>query len=251
VTTEDAEYWARRRTSFGGGADDYAFGRPTYPLEAVEWVVPDGATRALDLGAGTGRLTERLLELSLDVVAVEPLDEMRAHVPAAARAVSGTAEAIPLGDGAVDVVVVGQAFHWFDAPVAMREIARVLRPGGRVGLMWNVFDDGEPWVDELLSVFAGDERLSNTPPDDETAPYEPFDGMSAAERRFFPHEIHYDVDRLIAYVSSRSQSILMPAEDRAAMLDRVRAKVPAAGLTMPLVCEVWRGDRGERNGRKG
>src|SRR5205814_6784395 len=103
--------WDARRIAFGHQADAYAFGRPSYPDEAVGWVLPDGARVALDLAAGTGRLTERLLARGLDVIAVEPLAEMRAHIPTAATTMAGTAEQIPVDDGAVDCVVVGQAFH--------------------------------------------------------------------------------------------------------------------------------------------
>src|SRR5436305_1933901 len=80
----------------------YAYGRPRYPVEAVQWALPDGARTVLDLAAGTGKLTQRLLELGLDVIAVEPSDEMRAFVPNEARALAGSAEAIPLSPASVD-----------------------------------------------------------------------------------------------------------------------------------------------------
>ena len=96
MVTEDE--WNERRQSFGGAATDYAHGRPSYPLDAVTWVLPVGARRVLDLGAGTGRLTERLLGIGMDVVAVEPLADMRAFIPSAAQVLDGTAEAIPLRD---------------------------------------------------------------------------------------------------------------------------------------------------------
>ena len=79
------EQWAARARSFASVAEAYAFGRPSYPIEAVRWLMPHDATTVLDLGAGTGKLTERLLELGLDVIAVEPLEQMRALIPAAAR----------------------------------------------------------------------------------------------------------------------------------------------------------------------
>src|SRR6185312_12274645 len=141
-------------------ATAYAAGRPTYPLDAIRWALPPDAHTVLDLAAGTGKLTERLLELGLDVHAVEPLAEMRAVIPPAARPVDGTAEAIPLPDASVDAVTVGQAFHWFDAPVALAEMRRVLRPGGTIGLFWNLLDDSVSWVAEFADAIVAEERAS-------------------------------------------------------------------------------------------
>src|SRR4051795_6039822 len=103
------ESWSTRRTSFGSAADAYAAGRPSYSEDALDWALPSSATRVLDLAAGTGRLTGQLLARGLEVVAVEPDDAMRAHVPSAATATAGTAEDIPLENASVDAVVVGQA----------------------------------------------------------------------------------------------------------------------------------------------
>src|SRR4051794_39928335 len=132
------EIWSTRRTSFGSAADAYATGRPSYAEAALDWALPSSATRVLDLAAGTGRLTQQLLARGVKMVAVEPDDAMRAHVPSAATVLAGTAEDIPLDEASVDAVVVGQAFHWFDAPRAMPEIRRVLRPGGVLGVLWNL-----------------------------------------------------------------------------------------------------------------
>jgi len=240
--TADPDAWGVRRTSFGSGADAYAVGRPSYPAEAVRWCLPDGARRVLDLAAGTGRLTGRLVELGLDVVAVEPLAEMRAHVPTPAEALDGTAEAIPLDDASVDAVLVGQAFHWFDVPRAMTEISRVLRPGGTLGLLWNLIDDTAPWMDVLAEAMAAEERLS-TLQEDQAAPYADAPGMGPAERRIFRHEETYDGDRLTAFVLSRSQTILASDDDREAMLAAVREVTPPGEFALPLVCEAWRGER--------
>jgi SAM-dependent methyltransferase len=246
VTPAAAEVWARRRTAFGAEAEAYAAGRPSYPPEAVQWVLPAGAREVLDLAAGTGRLTIRLLEVGLDVVAVEPLDEMRAHVPSPARALAGTAEAIPLDDESVDAVFVGQAFHWFDVPAAIREIHRVLRPGGRLGLFWNLIDDTDPVVDRFAATINADERLSMLR-DDQPAPFGPEvgAGMTAPERRLFRHVEPYDADRLTAYTLSRSQTILLPPDERDALVAAVRDVVPAEGFRMPLVTEAWRSERSD------
>ena len=234
--------WSNRRTAFGGAAADYAYGRPSYPLDAVTWALPLGARRVLDLAAGTGRLTERLLAAGMDVVAVEPLADMRAHIPAAAEALDGTAEAIPLPDASVDAVVVGHAFHWFDIPRAMAEITRVLRPRGTVGLFWNMLDDRDPWVEQLATVTSAEDRLS-AGSDDPRPPYHDVAGMLDPQRRMFPHSERYDTERLIAYVRSRSQTILLGEEDREALLRTVRDLSPDGGVALPFVCEGWRGER--------
>jgi SAM-dependent methyltransferase len=239
--TDDA--WSSRRTSFGSAADAYAVGRPSYPEEAVEWVLPPSPKRVLDLAAGTGRLTERLLERRVDVVAVEPSDEMRAHIPRQATALAGTAEQIPLGDASVDCVVVGQAFHWFDGAAAMTEIARVLRPGGTVGLLWLLADDGDPLTARVCEVVADDEMRASVIDPDQAPPYAGVTGMSRPERRLFAHSEPYDADRLTAWVMSLSRTIVLPATDRPALLDRAREVTPVGGFDLHYVCEVWRGRR--------
>ena len=147
---------------FGRGAATYERGRPSYPADAIDVLVRElgiGPDRdVLDLAAGTGKLTRLLVPTGARLVAVEPVaamaDQLRTAVPGV-EVHDGTAEAIPLPDGSVDAVVVGQAFHWFDAPVALAEIARVLRPGGGLGLIWNERDSSVPWVAELTARSAG------------------------------------------------------------------------------------------------
>ena len=235
--------WEERRTSFGGAADDYAHGRPVYPLDAVTWILPPGAQRVLDLGAGTGRLTELMLTVGMDVVAVEPLADMRRHIPAAAQALDGTAEAIPLPDASVDAVVAGQAFHWFDVARAMGEIARVLRPRGTVGLMWNMLDDRDPWVESFARLIEAEERITTLPPEAQDPPYRASAELATPQQRLFAHVERYDADRLAAFVRSRSQTILLDADARATLLAAVRDLAPDGEFPLPLVCEVWRGER--------
>jgi SAM-dependent methyltransferase len=144
---------------FERAAGTYERGRPGYPGPAVAQLVEAlgiGPGRAVvDLAAGTGKLTRQLLPTGAGLVAVEPVAGMRARLDAAlpvVRVEAGTAEAMPLPDGTADTVVVGQAFHWFDGPRALAEIHRVLRPGGGLGLIWNVRDESVPWVAELTRI---------------------------------------------------------------------------------------------------
>jgi SAM-dependent methyltransferase len=233
--------WAARARSFASEAEAYAYGRPSYPIEAVRWLMPDDAGTVLDLGAGTGKLTQRLLELGLDVVAVEPLEEMRALIPAPARTLPGTAELIPLADSSVDAVVVGQAFHWFDATRALPEIARVLRPGGTVGLLWNLDDDRVPWVAQLCDLTGSEARVSALT--DARPPYADQPALDAPVHGRFDYEEDYDVDRLVAMIASRSQTILLPPDERDRLLEAVRSLAPPRPFSFPSVCQCWRGER--------
>jgi SAM-dependent methyltransferase len=147
------------RQGFTSAAQTYARARPDYPEALVEWLEQALGLRAgrlaVDLGAGTGKFTGLLLRTGTEVTAVEPLDAMRAELTAAlpgVRALAGSAEAIPLPDAIADVVVCAQAFHWFADESALAEIHRVLRPSGRLGLVWNVRDESVDWVAALTAI---------------------------------------------------------------------------------------------------
>jgi ubiquinone/menaquinone biosynthesis C-methylase UbiE len=131
-----ADVHAAAARGFARSADAYERARPDYPAEAIAWLaerVGLGPGRTVvDLAAGTGKLTRPLADNGARVIAVEPVAEMRAALPASVEALDGTAESIPLDDGSVDLVTVAQAFHWFDGDAALAEIARVLRPEGRL-----------------------------------------------------------------------------------------------------------------------
>lgn len=133
--------------------------RPCYPEDAVAWLAQKVGIKpgrqVVDLAAGTGDLTELLADAGADLVAVEPVTAMRALLRARLPGIpvlGGTAEAIPLADKSVDGVVVAQAFQWFDTRRALDEIARVVRPGGYLGLIWNAKDRSPEWVDQVWSV---------------------------------------------------------------------------------------------------
>lgn len=148
------------------GADTYVRGRPDYPPQVADWLtgtlgLNDDKT-VIDLGAGTGKFTARLVATRAQVIAVEPVPEMLEKLSAAypdVLAVSGTATDLPLPDASVDVVVCAQAFHWFASPQALTEIARVLKPGGKLGLVWNLRDTRVSWVpklDAIVNALEGD-----------------------------------------------------------------------------------------------
>ena len=144
---------------FQSAATAYDRGRPDYPAQVSGWLrdnlgITPGKT-VLDLGAGTGKFTQRLVTTGATVIAVEPVDAMREKLTASlpqVQALSGTAETIPLPDASVDAVVCAQAFHWFATKAALVEISRVLRPGGKLGLIWNMRDESRPWVAELTAI---------------------------------------------------------------------------------------------------
>jgi len=227
-----------RSLSFGAAAAAYERGRPSYPPEAIDWLLPSGARNVLDLGAGTGKLTTRLVERGLHVVAVDPIPEMlevlRTSLPET-PALLGTAEEIPLDDNSVDAVLVAQAWHWFDPKRAIAEVARVLRPGGRLGLVWNTRDERLGWVRELGRIIGRDgdplEKKTTLPP--------PFTEL---QRHQVEWTNYLTPQALIDLVASRSYCITSPAEVRTRTLDRVRellATHPALannnGVALPYI----------------
>jgi ubiquinone/menaquinone biosynthesis C-methylase UbiE len=157
-----------RALSFASVADAYDRARPSYPREAVEWLTGRLATTVVELGSGTGKLTDGLLALGHDVLATDPLDEMLDHLRRRhpdLRVVKATAEAIPAATRSVDTVVAAQSFHWFDQQQALREAARVLKPEGRIALVWNQRDERIPWVRKLGTLLGSQEQdASNTDP---------------------------------------------------------------------------------------
>ncbi|MDX6549762.1 MAG: hypothetical protein QOJ31_446 [Gaiellales bacterium] len=188
----------RRARSFGAVADVYRLARPGYPPAAVEWALEHAPGRdVLDLAAGTGKLTEAILATGAHVIAVEPLDGMRRELAKAApdaTVLDGTAERIPIGDGSVDAVLVGQAFHWFDQPRALDEMARVLRPGGVVGLLWNLREDGADWEQRLSQILdAGDVVSAGS--EREAAVLAEHDRFGEVEHRSWPNPVPFDRER--------------------------------------------------------
>jgi SAM-dependent methyltransferase len=235
--------WGARRTSFGTAAANYASGRPHYPHEAIEWAMPANGRRVLDLGAGTGILTRDLLDRGLDVVSVEPSEQMRALIPSAADARDGTAESIPVDDAIVDAVFVGQAWHWFDEAKALAETARVIRPGGTLAPMWNLLDTSDPLSRTIADIVEAEERADSAVTDDAAPPFDDPSRFDAPEQLLIPHVQGYDAVRIVEFALSRSQTILREAADRDALVERLRAAVPADPFPVHWICEVWRARR--------
>jgi ubiquinone/menaquinone biosynthesis C-methylase UbiE len=153
----------RLARSFGSVAEAYDRGRPSFPREAVRWLVGHDPTTVLEVGAGTGKLTQQLVALGHDVHATEPAREMleilRRNLPDT-RTSQASAEELPVPDRSVDVVVAAQSFHWFDLDRALPEIARVLRPGGHLSLVWNLRNEKIPWVRKLGTLIGNQELLA-------------------------------------------------------------------------------------------
>jgi SAM-dependent methyltransferase len=243
---------------FDHNADAYEAARPSYAAEAVAHVVGHGrigpGARVLDLAAGTGKLTRLLVPTGADVVAVEPVAAMRAQLTALLPDVEvrdGTAEAIPLADDSVDAVTVAQAFHWFDAPVALAQMRRVLRPGGHLFLVWNIRDRRVDWVRRF-----GDLLVDG--PDAER-PYDSYydvdyPALVAAAGGFDPVELWShgwaqpcDEDLLVARAESVSVVGSLPPEDKQRVLARVRDLARTHpdlagrdGFPFPYITRVYR-----------
>lgn len=231
-------------TSFDRAADPYRRGRPDYPAAAIRWLVPASARTVLDLGAGTGKLTRGLVDSGYDVTAVDPLPGMRealaADVPEA-TVLAGDAARIPLPDGELDAVTVAQAWHWFPTGEAGPEIARVLRPGGTLGVVWNIRDASVPWVARLGELLGSSENAAEPQLGDE------FEPTAAAQ---FRQEHQLDLSMLIDLVRSRSYVILLDEARRARLLEDVtnlaRTHPQLAGrqtFMLPYTTYCWRARR--------
>jgi SAM-dependent methyltransferase len=233
---------------FARSAAAYQRGRPGYPPAAVDFLasrlrIGPGRT-VVDLAAGTGKLTRPLLATGAEVVAVEPVAEMRAVLPAGARVVDGTAEAMPLTTASADAVTVAQAFHWFDGDAALAEIHRVLRPGGALALVWNRRRMDDPLnqaIEELIAPYRGDTSALHTGA--WRVAFERTDLFGPLEERVFPNEQSLDADGLADRIGSISFIAQLDEKERTKVLRAVRALSGGAGVTIPHDTEVQVADR--------
>ncbi|MDM7887629.1 class I SAM-dependent methyltransferase [Curtobacterium sp. RHCJP20] len=210
----------RPARSFGSAVDAYERGRPGYPDAVAAALVPDRTPLVVDVGAGTGKFTRTLLGRAGEVVAVEPDPAMRlrlADLLPSVRALDGTGEAIPLPDASADVVTFAQSWHWVDRDAGAAEVARVLRPGGTLGLVWNVRDEARPWAARVGAIVAQPE--ARTVQQEQPLVGAPF-GAGVHDTVRWTHE--QDRDAFLDMIASRSSVILMPEEERRAVLDAVR-----------------------------
>jgi len=201
-----------QRLSFGAVADAYDDIRPSYPVEALRWVLGDAPLRVVDLGAGTGLLTRVLVELGHEVTAVEPDPGMLARLSVRSPsvvAVEGSAEATGLPAASVDAVVAGQAYHWFDPGPAHAEIARVLRSGGIFGPVWNFRDESVGWVARLSDLVG---RKDGGAYKGELGGDAFGAAFGALERAEFASAVTHTADSLVALMRSRSYYITATPE---------------------------------------
>jgi len=230
--------------SFQDGGEHYDRVRPGYPMDSLEWILPHGARTAADIGAGTGKFTSLLLQRDLEVAAVDPsrdmLEQLRNSYPQV-NALVGTAEATGLTDSAFDVVSVAQAWHWCDPLPASTEIARILRPGGTLGLIWNQLDTSIPWVHRLSRIMhAGDVHKPG---------FRPVIGpeFHGLERHLTSWEDPLTPEDIMELAKSRSYYLRASEATRAKVMANLQWYLHehlghAAGETVPVpyVTQTWR-----------
>ncbi len=236
------------RAGFESGSDVYERARPGYTDEVLAHLVGslrlhDGST-VLDLAAGTGKMTRRLREVSGRCLAIEPSPSMRTvfteAVPGGA-VVAGTAEAVPVADGTIDAVVVAQAFHWFDNTESLTEIARVLRPGGGLALVWNERDERVPLIAQLVRVSKWDVCQPYPVGKDFSASLDRSGLFGPVHRRKFEFVQHVDRPTFVEQVATRSYVRVLPRPERDALLARVDALVDSheEPIAIPYVTDVF------------
>ena len=208
---------SERATSFGADVAAYELGRPEYSDEHVAWLLEGVAGRVLDLAAGSGKLTRAVRRCGFEVVAVDPDAQMLSRNTGVETHL-GTAESIPLPDASVAAVTAGQAWHWFDPATAGAEIARVLRPNGRLGLIWNTRDSRHPFVAALAEVMGP--SPAELMVDAESVRQVP--GFGPFERRQWPRVRTMTPEALVAMVTSRSYYLTASPQLQAEVVAGVR-----------------------------
>jgi SAM-dependent methyltransferase len=240
--------------SFGSIAEDYDGLRPQAPQQAVDWLVPPGCEVAVDVGAGTGLFTRALVDRAAQVIAVEPDARMRTVLTARSpgvRVVEGRGESIPLPDASADAVFVSSAWHWMDGERAVPEIGRVLRTGGRFGLIWTSRDREVDWVrnlDRLPGQGTSDaesaDRIRRRL--DVVLPEPPVFESVAREKFRFVRTM--TVEDVVAMLGTYSRVIVASPDDRTRTLTQARAALAvrfagADTIEVPMRAWCWRADR--------
>lgn len=218
---------------FDRAGDQYERGRPEYPQSAVDFLISKigitSSSTVVDLGAGTGKFTKLLLPTKAKILAVEPVEGMRNKFSALLPTVTmldGTAETIPLPNHSVNAVIVAQAFHWFNGPAALREIHRVLKPNGRIGLIWNSRDESLNWVNELTKII--DPHEGGAPRYKSMNWKEAFDAshlFSPLELSHFSYVQQGTVETIVDRIGSISFISALHEAKRNQVLDQVRGLV--------------------------
>jgi SAM-dependent methyltransferase len=239
---------------FGRGAGTYVRGRPEFPAATLDWLRSDlGLTAGktvIDLGAGTGKFTRRLLETGATVIAVEPVDAMREHLARdlhPVTALAGSAQHMPLPNACADAIVCAQAFHWFACAASLTEIHRVLRPGGVLGLIWNVRDQSVDWVAQLTRIMQPHEGDAPRYDHGEWRRVFPAAGFGPLHERAFAHaHIGSPEQVIVDRVASVSFIAALDDPSRARVLAQVRQLIAAtpqlaghATVTLPYITRAY------------
>ncbi|MEO8907280.1 MAG: class I SAM-dependent methyltransferase [Microbacteriaceae bacterium] len=215
---------AIRAASFDSVAEVYEAVRPSYPAQAVDWLVPANAARVADVGAGTGKFTRLLAHSGRHVIAIDPSPRMLEVLSRSLPLVDvheGTAERIPLADASVDALTFAQAWHWVYKEPASLEAGRVLRPGGALGLIWNLRDERVDWMRELgVAMHAdGDQFTDGENDPDVRSPF------GEPQRAQFEWSAECTLEGLIDLVRSRSYFAVMSADGQRDTLAAVRTLI--------------------------
>lgn len=245
-----------RANSFGPAAALYDQVRPDYPAEAVAWALAPlgpGPHRVVDIGAGTGIMTRRLVALGHTPVAVEPDPGMRerlAHATPGIEVIEGRAESLPLADAAADAVVAAQAYHWFDRDRAHAELARVIRPGGIFAAIWNERDESVDWLARYSLIVEGDRGPDGAGADTSRGEMSFGDDFTAVEFHEFRHSVRHTAESLVNLLRSRSYFLTATPHRQAALEAEVRELAHThpdlAGrpeFALPYVTQVFRAAR--------
>ena len=221
-------------SGFDREAQSYERARPSYPPDAVAWFAEHLGIRpgrdVLDLAAGTGKFTRLLEPFGARLLVAEPVDGMRnllVRTSPEVSVVSCTAELMPFRAASLDAITVAQAFHWFDAAVTLEECARVLRPDGRLGLVWNARDRTAPHVDALWSIMDRVEKHAPWRKHDEwrEAAFTETPFFGPLHEATFHHEQVMTVEEVVDRFRSVSHVAVLDEPAKNAVLDEVRAQL--------------------------